>query len=146
MGVCLTAMRSVTFSTGFLLHGLVDVGASLELVTKKTKIAALPCHLEQVLRCISIAVACGTASDFQRSVQDWETGHVRMTATRCAIFCWRGRTFLRVRLCNRQGFGKNQDEQKNHQGDHKANFNFGTAGSQSTIPIDFKKSLQGRSV
>ena len=54
---CLTAMRIVTFRTGFLLHGFVGISAGLELVTKKTKIAALPRHLEQVLRWVSIAVA-----------------------------------------------------------------------------------------
>ena len=143
---CLSAMRIVTFGTGLLLHGLVGKRAGLELVAKKTKIAPLPCSLEQMLRRVSIAVASGTAAGFQRAVEDRETGHIQMTATCRAIFRWSGRALLRVRLCSGQAYCKNRDQQNNHRGDYKTNSNFGAAGSQNTIPIESKRPLQEGSV
>ena len=77
--------------TGLLLHGLVGKRTGFEFVAKKTKIIALPCFLEQVLRRVSIAVAAGAAADFEWSMQDGETGHVRMAAACRAIFRWGSR-------------------------------------------------------
>ena len=127
----LTSMRIMAFRTGFLLQWLVGKRAGLELVAKQTKIVPLPRSLKQVLRRVPIAVASGAAAGFQRSVEDRETGHIRMATTCSAIFRWRGRPRPRVQLRSRQAQGKNRDEQKNRRSDYKTDFNFGTAGSQS---------------
>ncbi len=136
---CLSAMRIVAFRTGFLPHGLVGKLAGLELMAKKTKIVPFPCSLEQMLRCVPIAVASGAAAGFQRTVEERETGHIRMTAPNSAIFRWRGRALPRIRLCNRHVCRENSDQKKHHRGEHKTNFNFGATGFQSTIPTESKR-------
>jgi hypothetical protein len=110
----LAAMRIVAFRAGFLLHGLVGKRAGLELVTKKTKAAALPCSLEEVLRCVTIGVASGTAAGSQGCVQDRETGDFRMAIPCRAVLRRRGRTLFRVRLCGGNACGTNQQQKKNY--------------------------------
>ncbi len=57
VGAILTAVGTVTFSTCFLRHGLVNIGTGLELVTEKTEAAPLAHQLKGVLRSVLIAVA-----------------------------------------------------------------------------------------
>jgi hypothetical protein len=129
-GARLPAVGIVTLKTAFLRHWLVGISAHLELVTKNAETASLTGQLECVLYSVPVAVASSAGAYFQRPVQDFKTGHVRMAATSRAIFRWRGWTLRGSCLGSQQRRPEKPDKEKNHPSNQISNIRFVTARSQ----------------